>query len=161
MAMPPTRPGMCVRRWLGGRRSTSPQRPGQPETAQRQLGRERSPYKGIGNHPFFPVLEAGAGGRRGHLVFSRLKSAHDKQGVNSYASGPAEAVSGREYHVPPRVTLVRHCQVVRRRSGCRLGRLMVREEGQGWRECGHSKRQDSNTMHTQHKSVQTKQYLTG
>ena len=42
-----------------------------------------------------------------------LGSAHGQQGINSYASDPAEAVFGREYHVPPRVTLVRHCQVDR------------------------------------------------
>ena len=46
---------------------------------------------------FFFLAMSGGGWRRG-------KPAHDQQGVNSYVSDPAEAVFGREYHVPPRAT---------------------------------------------------------
>ena len=50
-----------------------------------------------------------------------LWPAHHKQGVNSYAGSPSEEVSGREYHVPPRVTL--RCTSGRRWRGLGAHRL--------------------------------------
>ena len=72
---------------------------------------------------------------------SLCSSAHRKQGVNSYACSPPGGVSGREYHVQPRVILAPGSFVLRlvRSTAGRREKKVRRDLSV------HSKRQVCNT----------------
>ena len=97
----------------------------------------------------WPVPGVGAELGDGRVARSRMETptalcsaAHRKQGINSYAGSPSEEVSGREYHVQPRVILAPGSFVLRlvRSTAGRREKKVRRDLSV------HSKRQVCNTI---------------